>query len=1285
MLIYNGRPALSEFRRRTLLAACHAESPQIRDVRASFLVVVELERELTASEHHLLERVLQVDGPAAALGASDILISPRPGTISSWSSKASDILHNCGLTAVTRIERGTTFHFSFESEDSESVLEPILPFLFDRMTEARLDSPSQLSQQVRPEPLANIPLMKQGDEALTRANKDMGLALTAEEIDYFSDAFRTMGRDPTDVELMMFSVVNSEHCRHKIFNARWVIDGRELEPTLFDMIRHTHAAHPQGCVKAYSDNAGVIEGFATPVFRPEPEDRFAYAYRERQTHIVLKVETHNHPTAISPYPGASTGVGGEIRDEGATGIGGQPQAGLCAFFTSHLRVPGFAQPWESSEVELPAQLASPLAIMTEGPIGGAAFGNEFGRPNICGIFRTFEAVVDRRYRGYHKPIMVAGGVGLIDAEHVEKKPLGAGDLVIQIGGPAMLIGLGGGAASSMDTGTNVEDLDFASVQRDNPEMERRCQELLNRCIALGTDNPILSIHDVGAGGLANACPELVADTGGAFQLRKIENADPGMSPMELWCNEAQERYVLVIGGGDRHRFAELAARERCPFAIIGEISDDGKLNLEDSQFGSRPIADLDLDVILGKPPRMVREVSHRHQHLIPLHQPDLGLEEIINHVLRFPAVASKSFLITIADRTVTGLVARDQMVGPYQVPVADVAVTTTSFKTYTGSAMAMGERTPVALIDAPASARLAIAEAITNIAGARIGPIGHIKLSANWMCACGEDGEDALLYDTVEAVGMEFCPALGIAIPVGKDSLAMRTVWQDSRGESHEMSAPLSLVISAFAPVQDVRQTLTPELCVEGDTRLLVVDLGHGRNRLGGSVYAQVLNQLGNECPEVDPAELKKLYDAVQELLAAGHLLAYHDRSDGGLLATLAEMAFAGGCGVDVDLAALGEDGAAALFAEEIGVVLQCRTGDLPAVIETFRGHGLADLTHEIGCPAASATIQIASGGEPLLFAPTRSLQQTWSELSYRMQSLRDNPDCAREEFESLLDEDAGMFFEVGFQVSQSAAPADTDRPQIAVLREQGVNGHVEMAAAFDAAGFESVDVPMTDLLSGRVALDRFQGLVACGGFSYGDVLGAGAGWARTILFNDRLRAQFETFFQNPNTFSLGVCNGCQMLSHLKELIPGAELWPSFLRNRSEQFEARYVTVEVVDSPSILLGNMVGARLGIPCAHGEGRAEFADPEALKRSEADGLIALRYVDHRGAPTQRYPFNPNGSPSGIAAISSNDGRVTIMMPHPERVFRNVQLSWQPADWSGEFSPWLQMFQNARHFLT
>ncbi len=1284
MLIYNGPPALSTFRRSTLLAACRAKSHTIRDFNASHILFVEVERELTLEEIDLLERVLQVEGRAAPLSSNDVLITPRLGTISSWSSKATDILHNCGLKAISRVERGTVFQFTLDGDNLEASINPILPLLFDRMTETHVHTPSVLSHKVEPAKLELIPLLQKGNAALTSANKEMGLALTSEEIEYFSKAFRAMGRDPTDVELMMFSVVNSEHCRHKIFNAQWIVDGIVCEYTLFDMIRNTHEKHPRGCVKAYADNAGIIEGFPTPVFRPEPADGFSYRYRQQDTHIVLKVETHNHPTAISPYPGASTGVGGEIRDEGATGVGGHSQAGLCAFFTSHLRIPGFEQPWESNDAELPTQLASPLSIMTEGPIGAAAFGNEFGRPNICGIFRTLEGVTNSRYRGYHKPIMVAGGVGLIDAEHVEKKQLQKGNLVIQIGGPAMLIGLGGGAASSMDTGTNMEDLDFASVQRDNPEMERRCQELLNRCISLGKENPIRSIHDVGAGGLSNACPELVAESGAAFQLRKIDKADPGMSPMELWCNEAQERYVLVIGRPHLSRFSELATRERCPFAVIGEISGDGRLNLEDSEFGNRPIDNLDLSVIIGKPPRMVRDVSHRKSELVALHRPRLPLQETVARVLRFPAVAAKTFLITIADRTVTGLIARDQMVGPHQVPVADVGVTTTSFKTYTGSAMAMGERTPVALIDAPASGRLAIAEAITNIAAADIGAIGNIKLSANWMCACGEDGEDALLYDTVESVGLEYCPELGIAIPVGKDSLSMRTVWQDSCGASHEMAAPLSLVISAFAPVMDVRKTLTPQLDPQGETRLLLVDLGSGRNRLGGSAYAQVTNQIGNECPDVKPTALRYLFDAVQELLTADLLLAYHDRSDGGLLVTLAEMAFAGGCGLDIDLSALGTDSEAALFAEEIGVVMQYRDSDNAAVMAAIERHGLTANTYDIGYPTLEKMIRITNNGDSLLCVPTCALQQTWWELSYRMQVFRDNPDCVRQEFESIADStDPGMSFAVGFQIY--ADNPDKKRPRIAVLREQGVNGQVEMAAAFDAAGFESVDVTMTDLLQGRASLEDFQGLVVCGGFSYGDVLGAGAGWARTILYNDDLRTQFESFFDNPQTFSLGVCNGCQMLSHLKELIPGANLWPRFLRNRSEQFEARYVTVEITESPSVFLTDMAGARLGIPCAHGEGRAEFAGPDALQQAETDGLIALRYVNNHGKLTERYPLNPNGSPSGVAAISSADGRATIMMPHPERVFRNVQLSWRPADWSGEFSPWLRMFQNAHQFVT
>ncbi|MCC7265224.1 MAG: phosphoribosylformylglycinamidine synthase [Candidatus Latescibacteria bacterium] len=1265
---YAGPPALSPFRRDALLARCRTRLPQLTGLEVHYRYLVQLNRPLQGNE---AERLAQVLGAApAAPAAGEVLICPRPGTISPWSSKATEILRRCGLEAVARVERGTAYRFA-----GGGVLDAVLPLLHDRMTEAVVVDPEILFRQVEPLPLVYIPLRRQGRAAVEGANAQMGLALSPEEIDYFLQVFADLDRDPTDVELMMFSVVNSEHCRHKIFNAAWVIEGQAQEHTLFAMIRNTHARHPEGCVKAYADNSGVIQGFEAEVFRPwAPAHQ--YQFQRRQIHLLIKVETHNHPTAISPYPGASTGVGGEIRDEGATGVGGQFQAGLCAFFTSHLRLPGWQQPWEKDWAAHPSRLATPLEIMLQGPIGGAAFGNEFGRPNILGIFRTCELQVEGRHRGYHKPIMVAGGVGLIDAEHVDKHPPQKGDYVVQLGGPSMLIGLGGGAASSMDTGTNLEDLDFASVQRDNPEMQRRCQELINRCIALGVHNPILSIHDVGAGGLSNACPELVQEVGARFELRAIPNDDPGMSPMQIWCNEAQERYVLVIRHDTLERFAAMARRERCLFAVIGEITGDQTLTLHDERTDTYPIDHLDLQVILGKPPRMTRRVQHRAQQLPALDLGGVELAEAVHRVLRFPAVASKIFLITITDRTVTGLVARDQLVGPYQIPIADVAATAHSFAGYTGSAMAMGERAPLALIDAPASGRMAIAEAISNIAAAPIGGIGHIKLSANWMCACGEEGEDALLYDTVRAVGLEFCPALGVAIPVGKDSLSMRTVWEDNQGK-HKVVSPLSLVISAFAPVPDIRRILTPELKPEADTRLLLIDLGFGRHRLGGSVLAQVCDQLGDEGPDVEPEALGRFYAAIQELNPL--LLAYHDRSDGGLLACVAEMAFGSRVGVEIDLTPLGEELFAALFSEEIGAVVQYRAADEVQVRAVLARHGLEACSHRLGVPTATGSLEIRHQGKPLFSESVHTLLQTWSELSYRMQTLRDNPDCAGEEYASLADTaDPGLSFAVTYPVEYPAVVGR--RPRVAVLREQGVNGQVEMAAAFATAGFEAVDVTMTDLGEGRVGLGEFQGLVACGGFSYGDVVGAGGGGARSILFDEVMRARFPAFFARPDTFSLGVCNGCQMLSLLKDLIPGAAHWPRFRRNRSEQFEARYATVEVLPSPSVLFAGMAGARLGIACAHGEGRAEFADAAA----QAQALASLCYVDNQGRATERYPFNPNGSPGGITGLTTADGRATILMPHPERVFRNAQLSWRPPTWTGEYSPWLRLFQNARSFV-
>ena len=1274
LFAFVGPPALSSLRRRSLLARCQSCAPEVEDLHATYFYAVQCARALADDEMAQLMRILDVDATLPARAHNEVAIGPRPGTTSPWSSKATDILRNCGLEFVHRVERGTLYSFA-----ADTVPSAVLPLLYDRMIEAPLDSLETLFRRVDPKPLVHIPVRAEGRGALVVANREMGLALSDEEIDYALHAFA--GRDPTDAELMMFAVVNSEHCRHKIFNADWIIDGQREARSLFDMIRHTHAAHPEGTVKAYSDNAGVIEGFDVPVFGPQLDEGFRYGYRQRQTHVLIKVETHNHPTAIAPYPGASTGVGGEIRDEGAAGTGGWSQAGLCAFFISHLRVPGFAQPWEIERAAFPDRLATPLAIMTEGPIGGAAFGNEFGRPNILGMFRTLEDDSTGGWRGYHKPIMVAGGVGLIDAAHVEKKTPAAGDCVIQLGGPAMLIGLGGGAASSMDTGANSEDLDFASVQRDNPEMQRRCQELISRCISLGAENPIISIHDVGAGGLSNACPELVADVGARFDLRAIHNDDPGMSPMQIWSNEAQERYVLVVGRADLDRFAELAARERCLFAVIGEVTGDGTLSLDDELLGGKPIDDLDLAVILGKPPKMLRRATRSQpvRQCLDLGEPSIA--EAAERVLRFPAVAAKTFLITIADRTVTGLVARDQMVGPYQVPVADLALTCHSFQEHTGSAMAMGERTPLALVDAPASGRMAIAEAITNIAAAHIGPIHRIKLSGNWMCACGEEGEDAALYDTVRAVGLEFCPAVGVSIPVGKDSLSMRAVWEDDEGAAHKVVAPLSLVVSAFAPVDDVRRHATPDL-KSGDTRLLLVDLGRGQNRLGGSCLAQAYNQIGSEVPDIDAGDVRGLYEAVQTLLDQDLVLAYHDRSDGGLFTAVAEMAFAGRCGVELTIDTLGDDSLAVLFCEEVGAVIQYRAEDEEAVYKVFADQGIADLVHSVGQPVDDLQLRVRSGDDLVYDAPLLDLHAAWAELTYRMQTHRDDPDCAREEYEALADgQDPGLNFHLAHEVAPIIG--GQARPRVAVLREQGINGQVEMAAAFDAAACEAVDVTMTDLLESRVELSSFHGLAACGGFSYGDVLGAGAGWARSILFHDRLREQFAAFFERPDTFSLGVCNGCQMLSHLKELIPGAANWPQFVRNRSEQFEARFATVEVLESQSVLLRGMEGSRLPIAVAHGEGRVQFGDEQALERARTQNQLCLRYVDNYGQPAERYPSNPNGSPGGWTALTSADGRATIMMPHPERVFRNVQLSWRPAEWADREGPWLKLFQNARAF--
>jgi phosphoribosylformylglycinamidine synthase len=1026
-----------------------------------------------------------------------------------------------------------------------------------------------------------------------------------------------------------------------------------------------------------------MEGFEDYWFQVRRDGSNVYEFEPGRVEMLMKVETHNHPTAISPYPGAATGVGGEIRDECATGIGGKSKCGLSAFMVSNLRIPGYEMPWEQDFASFPERLATPLEIMLEGPIGGSNFGNEFGRPQLCGLFKTYEQRYNGRYRGYHKPIMVAGGMGNIKRIHVEKHDIPEGAHIIQLGGPAMRIGLGGGAASSMDTGSNAAELDFNSVQRGNAEVERRCQEVVDACIALGENNPILSVHDIGAGGLSNGCPELVEDIGGKFELRKINNEDRSMSPMEIWCCEAQERYVLAVAPESLAGFLELCERERCPVAVIGVATGDRHLTLEDSHFGNKPI-DIDLDVILGKPPKMLRDVSSLAEDHAPLDYSVMNIADAVQRVLRLPAVANKTFLITIADRSITGMVARDQMVGPWQTPIADAAVTVTSHKTFSGETMAMGERTNLALVSAPASGRMSIGEALTNIACSPLGGIEKIKLSANWMCACNEDGEDANLFKTVQTVGMELCPALGIAIPVGKDSLSMRTVW-DADGKPEKMIAPLSLIVTAFSTVTDVRKSVTPDL-KPGASELILLDLGCGKNRMAGSALAQVYNQVGDVCPDLDdPDTFAGFFAAVQELLEQELILAYHDRSDGGLLATVAEMAFGGRRGVKLDLKGVGGNEFAALFNEELGAVLQVAEGKVADVLAVLEKYGLADVVKRIGEVADGGSLDILVDGQPFYSEKIAALNRYWSELTYRMQSLRDNPQCAQEEYDNLLDEDdPGINMLLTYEPEVAAIVGEA-RPRMAILREQGINGQLEMAAVFDRVGFESVDVHMTDLLQGRVDLADFAGLVACGGFSYGDVLGAGSGWAKSILFNQELKDMFAAFFARQDSFALGVCNGCQMISQLKDIIPGAEHWPEFRRNRSEQFEARFVTVEVMPSPSILLKGMEGARLGIPVAHGEGFADYSGTGSADAVGRAGLASLRYVDNRGEATERYPFNPNGSAGGVTGLTTQDGRVTIMMPHPERVFRSIQLSYcTPGICGGDAGPWLRMFHNAREFV-
>ncbi|MDR0770972.1 MAG: phosphoribosylformylglycinamidine synthase [Burkholderiales bacterium] len=1305
ILQIRGRNAWSMSRLRRMLAKTRAQGVPVTQLSARYWHFAEVMAALNDEEmtrlRQLLEYGPQDEGKAAEAdgieGRSDAcrcLVVPRLGTVSPWSSKATDIAHRCGLEKVARLERGVVYHCVAETPLDSAQRAALYGVLHDRMVEtvlADLDEAARLFERHAPKPLTSVPLLGRGRAALEEVNAALGLALAEDEIDYLAERFRVLGRDPTDVELTMFAQANSEHCRHKIFNAQWTIDGVPQSPSLFAMIRETHRAHPQGTVVAYSDNSAIMEGAPAARFYPDTTQR--YRAHETLTHTLMKVETHNHPTAIAPYPGAATGSGGEIRDESATGIGGKSKAGLAGFSVSHLRLPELPQPWETP-LEKPERIVSPLTIMIDGPLGAAAFNNEFGRPSIVGYFRTFEGRWGGKHYGYHKPIMIAGGLGAISAAHTKKKPLPLGTLLIQLGGPAFLIGLGGGAASSMASGENRSELDFDSVQRDNAEIQRRAQEVIDRCWQLGDANPILSIHDVGAGGVSNAFPELIHDAGagGVIELRALPNEEPGMSPRELWSNEAQERYALAIAPEALPRFEALCHRERCPFAVVGTTTGDGRLKVTDAHFGNTPV-DVPLDLILGKPPRMQRDVTREKQTHETSALEGIALKEALERVLQFPAVADKSFLITIGDRSVGGLIARDPLVGPWQVPVADCGVTLADFRHVHGEAMAMGEKTPLAVINAPASGRMAVAEALTNLAAADVADWRRVKLSANWMAAAGQPGEDAALYDTVQAVS-ELCVKLGVSIPVGKDSMSMRTAWTESDGTARNIIAPVSLIVTAFAQVEDARWTLTPQLQLGddktgGETQLLWLDPARGRRRLGGSALAQVYGKIGHETPDVDDAEtLSAFLQLIRTLNRQGKLLAYHDIGDGGVLVALLEMAFAAHAGL-----ALHFSGDVPLldtcFAEELGAVVQVKAAEVAAVTQAAEKAGIAVTAVGVLRADGGANIVVHHGKNKVLDEPRVALQALWSSTSLTIQALRDHPMCADQTRQALLDgDDPGMQMRVTFDKNEDiTAPfiGRGVRPKIAILRGQGVNGQVEMAAAFDAAGFEAFDVHISDVLEGRATLRDFKMIAACGGFSYGDVLGGGGGWAKTILFNGRSFDEFSAFFARDDVLALGVCNGCQMMSQLRGMIPGASHWPAFVRNLSEQFEARLSLVEIAETPSVLFRGMAGSRLPVVVAHGEGYTEYAD--AAQHARAQTLAAMRFVDHRGQPTERYPFNPNGSPDGATAFTSENGRFTIMMPHPERVFRAVQMSWRPREWAHEgdgMSPWLRMFRNARVWM-
>jgi phosphoribosylformylglycinamidine synthase len=1277
--VLHGPAALSPFGARQLLSRLQKLDASITGVEAEYLHFVDSTRPLSETGATQLNQLLTYGTPFAGQPSTNcLLVTPRPGTISPWSSKATDIIHNSGLVAVKRVERGIAYYVKSATTPD---LHLLADAVCDRMTEAVLDDPQAaeiLFAEAAPRKLIEIDVLKTGKTALQTANKTLGLALADDEIEYLYAAYQDLKRNPTDVELMMFAQINSEHCRHKIFNADWVIDGQPQAKSLFKMIKNTYERGGERVLSAYSDNAAVVEGPRAGRFFADTPDR-TFRYHPEPIHTVIKVETHNHPTAIAPFPGAATGSGGEIRDEGATGRGAKPKMGMAGYTVSNLNLPDAAQPWEQAYGK-PDRITSALDIMIEAPIGAASFCNEFGRPNLTGYFRTYEQVLPQTGEvwGYHKPIMIAGGLGNIRDEHVQKSRLQPGAAIIVLGGPAMLIGLGGGAASSMQAGASAEDLDFASVQRANAEIERRAQEVIDSCWALGKDNPIVSIHDVGAGGLSNALPELVHDSGvGAeFELRAIPNAEPGLSPLEIWCNEAQERYVVGVHEQDLDRFVAACERERCPYAVVGHATAEEQLVLTDDLFHNRPV-DIPLSVLFGKPPKMTRTVTRKQAELKAFALTDISLAEAAERVLQAPAVGSKKFLITIGDRTVGGLVVRDQMVGPWQVPVSDVAVTASSFEAHYGEAMAIGERTPLALIDGPASGRMAVGEALTNLLAADIRELSDIKLSANWMAAAGYGQEDEKLYDTVRAVGEDFCPALGLTIPVGKDSLSMRMLWQEN-GDAKSVTSPLSVVITGFAPVQDFRRNLTPELRLDVPTKLIMIDLAAGKNRLGGSILSQVFNQLGNAAPDAETGTLKKFFESLLELKRDGKILAYHDRSDGGLFATVTEMAFAARCGLELELDGLtGKNPLEKLFNEELGVVIQVAETEAETIVADLQKSLGKKAAAVIGHPTTKQDIVITDNGHAVYENSRAQLETWWSRTSHEIHKLRDNADCADQEFALISQADPGLSAKVSFEPLKAF---HGDRPKVAILREQGVNGQVEMAAAFDRAGFTSVDVPLSDIMSGRQSLSDFRGLAACGGFSYGDVLGAGEGWAKSILFNDAVRAQFEEFFHRDDTFSLGVCNGCQMLAALKELIPGAENWPTFLKNTSEQFEGRVALTKINKTPSIFFKDMAGSVLPIPVAHGEGRVQFANGAQAKQALQQNLVAMQYVDNNHKITETYPANPNGSTQGITSLTTPDGRATILMPHPERAFLTQQLSWHPADWPKD-SPWLRLFQNAR----